>query len=81
MGWNEKFLIIPPKCPQSLELQLAERMCVEIADLIDSEVGSITMSFGVSEWIKQEKSATLIDRADIALYRAKTSGRNRVELA
>ncbi|MCC7121537.1 MAG: diguanylate cyclase [Gammaproteobacteria bacterium] len=41
----------------------------------------VTVSIGVAELGEQESLATLFDRADQALYRAKRDGRNRVEVA
>ncbi|WP_375408400.1 diguanylate cyclase [uncultured Methylobacterium sp.] len=38
----------------------------------------LTCSFGVSEWSEGDTVEGLIKRADIALYEAKTAGRNRV---
>lgn len=38
----------------------------------------LTCSFGVSEWSEGDTIEGLIKRADIALYEAKTAGRNRV---
>ena len=42
---------------------------------------SITCSFGVAQYAPGETAAELIARADAALYRAKTNGRNQVKLA
>ena len=48
-----------------------------------SPVGEcVTLSFGVAEFqaARDEQPAALLQRADAALYRAKQSGRNRVEI-
>jgi diguanylate cyclase (GGDEF)-like protein len=38
-------------------------------------------SFGVAQWMPPEALPDLMHRADTALYRAKTGGRNRVRVA
>ncbi|PKN81916.1 MAG: hypothetical protein CVU51_13765 [Deltaproteobacteria bacterium HGW-Deltaproteobacteria-1] len=39
----------------------------------------ITVSLGVTEFAEKEDIPTMIGRADKALYRAKETGRNRVD--
>jgi predicted signal transduction protein with EAL and GGDEF domain len=41
----------------------------------------LTCSFGVSEWGNGEQVDQLLMRADVALYAAKSEGRNRVVVA
>jgi diguanylate cyclase (GGDEF)-like protein len=41
----------------------------------------LTCSFGVSEWGEGDTVEGLLKRADIALYEAKTTGRNRIVTA
>jgi diguanylate cyclase (GGDEF)-like protein len=41
---------------------------------------AVTVSIGVAELDPGESAEAMIDRADRAMYRAKTAGRNRVEL-
>ena len=40
-----------------------------------------TISIGVAERMSDEKAGAMIKRADAALYEAKHSGRNKVEVA
>jgi len=44
-------------------------------------IGNITVSFGMAQRIKGEYPEELIERADKALYTAKTSGRNQIKIA
>ena len=43
------------------------------------DFGKITMSFGIAEFVKNERPEAIIQRADAALYLAKENGRNRVQ--
>jgi two-component system cell cycle response regulator len=63
-------------------LEVGERIrgAIERIDLRDIGVGSVTVSVGASvSRADGEAVATLMDRADHAMYRAKRYGRNRVE--
>jgi|GEM_PF-3445961 len=83
---GEEFLLILPETPLSGAVRLAERLrqTVEQAK-IEADNGdavSITISIGVTAYgggVKQLQD--LIDRADVALYRAKELGRNQVVVA
>jgi diguanylate cyclase len=44
------------------------------------KLGTVTMSIGVSCYRPGEAPALFVERADVALYRAKQAGRNRVAL-
>ena len=44
-------------------------------------ISSITASFGVSQRLPDETAEQMVDRADKALYHAKASGRNQVQIA
>ena len=65
-------------------LEVAEEMRKRIAELrFETERGplSLTCSFGVSEWQPGDTIDGMLRRADMALYSAKTRGRDRVVAA
>ncbi|MCL7462766.1 diguanylate cyclase [Pseudomonas sp. NW5] len=75
---GEEFLLILPSCPLKAALAQADRLRELIGHNERFEIGPITLSIGVAELQVGESLASLIDRADKALYRAKNSGRNQV---
>ncbi|HCO01390.1 MAG TPA: hypothetical protein DIT31_14645 [Methylophaga sp.] len=63
-------------------MALAERLRQHIEMVEFETVGKITVSIGVAQAITGDESRRrLLERADQAMYRAKQSGRNRVEAA
>lgn len=71
-------------CTLENALQRADilRRAVEIAEVsYQKEKIHITISVGITQYRENENLDTFINRADIALYRAKQLGRNRVESA
>ena len=77
---GEEFAILCPDVSAAGAAVLAERLrsAVEAAPLTIPGL-RVTCSFGVSE--SAARPDELVSRADAALYRAKRSGRNRVECA
>jgi len=73
---GEEFLILLPDTDITHAQQTAER----IRKAVEKKTG-VTISLGVSthQYEMREKEE-LIDKADIALYKAKQNGRNRVEV-
>ena len=76
---GEEFLIVCPETSLTLVSTLAERYRQELEQQDFGEIGQITSSFGVTACEEGDDVQRLIQRADQALYRAKESGRNRVE--
>lgn len=81
---GEEFLVVLPQTGLGQAAHVAERLRASVAavDLSDVAEGlSVTISIGVAEFKTEDTDLrALTQRADTALYRAKASGRNRVEL-
>lgn len=77
---GEEFLIVMQGDSQLDIVQAVERLREEIAIWPFERVGAVSASFGVAEGIEGDSLTTILERADKALYRAKRSGRNRVEI-
>ncbi|MGZ5790594.1 MAG: GGDEF domain-containing protein, partial [Burkholderiaceae bacterium] len=81
---GEEFCVILPNSSLSGATSQAERFRLAISESpfdIEGKSIPVTISLGVTEHIANESMAALIGRADSALYRAKTNGRDRVESA
>ena len=81
---GEEFAMLIEGWRVSDGVALAERLRAAIAALrLDTANGALTLtcSFGVSEHKAGESIDDLLKRADVALYAAKTGGRNRVVAA
>jgi diguanylate cyclase (GGDEF)-like protein len=79
---GEEFAILLKDTPASQGIGIANQICADIAKLPVVEGGvslAVTVSCGVATFEPQsgESSDTLMSRADVALYEAKTAGRNQ----
>lgn len=82
---GEEFAILMPDTTAEAAIQAAERIRKAIEELeldVDGQRIAVTASFGVAVFEKtgDDTIHDLFTRADRALYRAKQSGRNRVEV-
>ena len=83
---GEEFLVVMPETGSSAAAVAAERLRAGIAAkpfTVSHEVGKIdlTVSIGLSSCKDpKEKPEAMLERADVALYRSKNTGRNRVTL-
>lgn len=78
---GEEFLVLAPGCGLAQAMELAERLRAGVARAEVAETGPITASMGVAQLAPGETGTALLQRADDAMYRAKSSGRNRVVAA
>lgn len=81
---GEEFMALLRGCDLHKGRHVAEALRDAIAStVIETEAGAlaITVSMGVAQWAPGETLPQVTGRADQALYQAKHSGRNRVELA
>jgi diguanylate cyclase (GGDEF)-like protein len=78
---GEEFVILAAGSDAQMAGQAAEKLRITIAQVMFDEVGTVTCSFGIAQYTQGDTAETFIARADDALYRAKSNGRNRVELA
>ncbi len=84
---GEEFAIVLPNTKISNALLLTEQIRKSIASKkirnrqTDTDFGAVTMSFGIAELRGDEPTEKFIQRADIALYKAKENGRNQCMLA
>lgn len=75
---GEEFAVLMRHCSLAEVLPLAEKLRALVADAPFPEVGSVTISIGVAELTPEDDLASWLDRADKAMYDAKTAGRNAV---
>ena len=76
---GEEFIILLPGSRLAGAIKVAERMRRGVVKDVQLPDGKrVTISAGCSECIVGESGAAVVQRADMALYAAKNSGRNRV---
>jgi diguanylate cyclase (GGDEF)-like protein len=77
---GEEFAVLMPGTDRELAMEISERIRAEVST-VKLPQGNLTTSIGVASWDGEETFENWFRRADQALYRAKSSGRDRVEAA
>jgi diguanylate cyclase (GGDEF)-like protein len=81
---GEEFVLVMPQTETQGAVTIAERLraAIEGIDIpVDGRTLKITVSAGVATYLSQSEKLTIeefINKADNALYDAKSSGRNKV---
>ena len=73
---GEEFVILTPGVSAEVALQMAEKLRVKVKSHDFSIERPVTISIGVSQFVNGESSDKLYQRADQALYQAKSTGRD-----
>lgn len=78
---GEEFTILLPETKAAEAITVAERIRIGISNFkfepVSGKQVSITVSIGVTEYIKDESISGFVQRADKAMYLSKKEGRNR----
>lgn len=75
---GEEFAILLPDTNLSGAKVVAEKLRIELENVLHPVVGRVTASFGVAEYFVDEYIGSWFNRADKELYFSKMNGRNRV---
>lgn len=73
---GEEFALILPHVNKSDAYKIADKIRMKVQE--HKHIVAVTMSFGVTEYVKGEDLEMTFKRADKALYEAKNAGRNKV---
>lgn len=80
---GEEFVVILPNLSRDEAIKIAARLvksvCNEKLDL-NGKLVEISISLGMATFTKSSSLQSVINQADIALYKAKEKGRNRLEV-
>jgi diguanylate cyclase (GGDEF)-like protein len=78
---GEEFLLILPDITKDQAVRTLDRLRSIVSEVdwaAISGMTNLTMSAGISAVRQEDSAAEILARADVALYRAKDAGRNRV---
>lgn len=75
---GEEFIILLPEIDIKTSVKVAEKIRKNVESHIFKDVGTLTCSFGVTQHMNDDTKEKMFSRADIALYKAKNTGKNAV---
>ena len=75
---GEEFIILLPFCDLDKATEIAEKIRADIANTFFDDVGTVTLSLGVTESSLDDTPADILERVDTLLYQSKKDGKNRV---
>ncbi len=81
---GEEFAILLPNTTEQHAAEICERIRMAVADIDCSLISPelhITASMGIAGYAGESQHDKLLSRSDSALYEAKQSGRNRIQVA
>ena len=78
---GEEFFVLLPRTSLAQATEIALRLQERITGMDCPKLGLRTASFGVATLEKDDNLASIVQRADKALYLAKVRGKNRVEVS
>ncbi|MEZ5383093.1 MAG: diguanylate cyclase [Microthrixaceae bacterium] len=83
LGGDEFLVVVEGMCIETLATAVAQRInaAMEAPFSLDGELLSVQVSMGVATNGGAEDPATVLHRADAALYRSKRGGRNRTSVS
>lgn len=80
---GDELLVVCPNCDAEETRKLADRLCGSVSEFFKARYGGhidCTVSFGVTAYsgLRKQSLKSIVKAADMALYKAKASGRNQV---
>ena len=76
---GEEFIVLCPDTGSEQAGVLAEALWQSLRRESVEGIGIVTASFGIANWHEGEGADALLRRVDVAVYRAKQKGRDRIE--
>lgn len=75
---GDEFLVLLPDTTKTGAIIVAEKIKVELNNIVIENLGSITASIGVSDYNRDQSIKVFIKKVDNLMYKAKAEGRNCV---